>query len=259
MKPNRVKEKLLSGRAVFGTFVFFPEPGLVEIIGHAGYDFVALDLEHSALDMKDIQSLIRAADAVNITPLVRVGEMNGYVISRALDAGAQGLVMPHLGSPDDAREMVALTKYPPLGRRPACTGTRATQYTATPFSEHVEQSNQDILLAGLVEDASAADGIDQILDVPGIDVLLPGPADLGVSLNVPGNFEHPRVIEKVEKVIGATLRRDNVYAGMYVSTTDQAERWLKKGVKLIFYSIDCRVIYDAYREALSKLKSFLPS
>jgi 4-hydroxy-2-oxoheptanedioate aldolase len=164
---------------------------------------------------------------------------------------------PHVMSSEDAKEMVAFTKYPPMGSRPTCTGVRANQYTASSFSEHVEQSNTNILFLALIEDPSAVDAIDQILSVPGIDVVVPGPGDLSISLNVPGNFEHPLVIERVQKVIKSTLRSGKSYPGIYVSTTEQAKKWSKEGAKLVIYSIDTRVTFNAYREALLKLRSVL--
>jgi 4-hydroxy-2-oxoheptanedioate aldolase len=257
MKHNKTKEKLISNQLVFGSFVFFPEPGHIEILGHAGYDFVVIDLEHAALDMRDVQTLALAADSVGITPVVRIGEKSLYAVSRVLDAGAQGIMVPHIMNPTDAQEIIDFTRYPPTGSRPTCTGVRATQYTASVFSNHLRQSNQEMLVIGLIEDASAVDLIEEIAGVPGLDVIMPGPGDLSVTLNVPGNFEHPLVIESVSKVINSVDQAANKFAGMYVSSVEQAKRWLGKGVKLIVYSMDTRVIFNAYEEALRRMREFL--
>lgn len=175
MTPNRLKEKLLAGEVVFGGFIDSPEPYMVEILGHAGFDFAIFDLEHSSMGVQEMGPLILAADAVRITPIVRIGEKNDNTISKILDLGAKGVLIPHVTGPEEAKRMVEMTKYPPAGIRPTCSVIRATQYTSAPFAQHVEQSNREILFFALIEDASAVDGIDQILDVPGIDVILPGP------------------------------------------------------------------------------------
>lgn len=256
MKSNRLKETLASGQSVFGAFVYFPQPGLVEILGHAGYDFVVIDMEHSMMDFGDLPTMLMAADAAGITAIVRVGERTSVTVSKVLDAGAQGIIIPHLMSADDAREMVGLTRYPPVGTRTSCMAVRGTEYSASKFTDHVERSNKNIMVIGLIEDAPAVDAIDEIVAVPGVDVVFPGPGDLSTSLNVPGQFEHPLVIEKAEKVVRAAVKAKKAYPGMYVTTPEQAKRWLNEGAKFILYSVDFRVIFNAYRDALIMLRSF---
>jgi 4-hydroxy-2-oxoheptanedioate aldolase len=257
MKPNKLKKKILSGQPVFGSFILIPEASIVEVLAYAGFDFAVLDLEHTTYDIKDVTTLIRAAEANEITPIVRIGEKNYYSISRVLDAGAQGVMIPHIMDAKDAKKMIEITKYPPLGTRPSCTGVRANQYASSNFLQHVQQSNENLLFMALIEDISAVDKINQILEVPGIDVVIPGPGDLSTSMNIPGGFEHPSVIGKIEKVLHSTVKKKSVCAGMYVSAVEQAARWLKLGAKVILYSMDVRVVLNAYCDALSKLKNYL--
>ena len=151
MKPNKLKQKLAAGKTVFGALIFLPEPGLVEILGYAGYDFALLDLEHSEINLNALPSMIRAADAVGITPIVRIGEQSSNRVAKALDAGAHGILAPHVKDAQDAKTFVAWTKYPPLGTRSTCTAVRAIQYSAADIPQHLQESNENVLFIALIE------------------------------------------------------------------------------------------------------------
>lgn len=253
MKPNQAKRHASEGRTVFGSFVFCREPAHVEILGLAGYDFVIIDTEHAAMDVADVERLVIAADAAGITPVVRLASADPQLIGRVLDLGAQGILLAHLGDRADAERIGQAVRYAPAGIRGACTGVRATGYSATPFDLHVKQTADEVWVLGLIEDPAPVDAIDDILAGGSVDAVLLGPADLSTSLGVPGQFRHPEVTKRVERVIEAAARA-SVTAGMYVSDPADAEQWIARGARLIVYSLDAKVLYEAYRRALERMR-----
>ncbi|MBI2527901.1 MAG: hypothetical protein HYY95_11295 [Candidatus Rokubacteria bacterium] len=253
MRPNHAKRRAHEGRAVFGSFVFCREPAHVEILGLAGYDFVIIDTEHAALDMADVERLVIAADAAAITPIVRVAKADPQLIGRVLDLGAQGILLAHLGSREDAERIGQAVRYASAGIRGACSAVRATGYSATPFDLHVKQTAEEVWVLGLIEDAAAADAIEDILAGGYVDAVMPGPGDLSTSLGVPGQFTHPEVTKRVDRVIEAAGKA-SVTAAMYVSDPAEAEQWMARGARMIIYSVDAKILYQAYRRALEQMR-----
>lgn len=205
MRENRVKTKMRQGQLALGTYVGIADPAVVEVIGLAGFDAGFIDMEHTSFDLPVVEALIRACDLVGITPIVRVPENNAKTILRILDAGAQGIQVPHIADVNDAIAAVKAVRYAPLGERGMAGSTRAARYGAVPLKEHMATSNAEILLLLMVEDQQALDQLADIASVPGVDLIAIGPGDLSAALGVtdPGDPLLKRTIEG----IAATLRR----------------------------------------------------
>jgi 2-keto-3-deoxy-L-rhamnonate aldolase RhmA len=253
MAANGVRRLLDQGKTAFGTFIFSTDPAMTELAGSAGFDFVIIDMEHASLDSRDVQNHLRAAEAKGVTGFVRVGTREPQAIARTLDAGAAGIVLPHLGPSDDTRRLAGALRYNPMGSRPTCTGVRATDYSIRPFSEYVQEANEDIWLIGLVEDKETVDDIENVVAVPGLDVVMPGPADLSVSYGVPGDFTHPTVQEAVDRIFTATREHSNAALAMYISDPSEVAQWLAKGARIFVYSIDYKIMAKACRETMERL------
>lgn len=191
LRPNAVKARLRAGAEVHGLFCAIPAPALVEMIGCAGYDFVILDSEHTLVDPQQLENLIRAAEAVDLTPLVRVPEADPGAVLRALDAGAMGVVVPHVRSRADVDVAIAAARYHPEGTR-SLNGGRVPGFGRIDLVEYLERANAEIMIVPMIEDASAVDALPQILD-GGVDLVLEGAADLSQSYGVPWQTRHPRV------------------------------------------------------------------
>lgn len=199
MKRNRIKEKIEQGKLAVGTYVNIADPAVVEIIGLAGFDAAFIDMEHTGFDFQTVLGMLRTCDSVGISSLVRVPDNNPKTILRVLDMGAQGVQVPHIGGADDAREMVKAVRYAPLGLRGKAGSTRAARYGAIGAREHLESSNDEILLAVMVEDRTALDELEEIAAVDGVDIVAIGPADLAQALDIP-DAEYPRLMETIEYV-----------------------------------------------------------
>ena len=205
MRENRVKAKMKQGQLALGTYVGIADPAVVEVIGLAGFDAAFIDMEHTSFDLPVVEAMIRACDLAGITSIVRVPDNNPKTILRILDAGAQGIQVPHIADGNDAMAAVKAVRYAPLGERGMAGSTRAARYGAVPLKEHMATSNAEILLLLMVEDKQALDQLADIAAVPGVDLIAIGPGDLSAALGVtdPGDPLLKRTIED----IAATLRK----------------------------------------------------
>jgi 2-keto-3-deoxy-L-rhamnonate aldolase RhmA len=205
VRENKVKAKIREGTLALGTYVGLADPALVEVIGLAGFDAAFIDMEHTSFDLSMVEAMIRACDLTGITSLVRVPENSPKNILRVLEAGAQGVQVPHIAGVEDALAAVKAVRYPPVGERGMAGSTRAARYGAVSLDEHMATSNAEILLAVMVEDKYALDQLAEIASIPGIDLIAIGPGDLSAALGV-SDPRDPRLQSTVEG-IAATLRR----------------------------------------------------
>ena len=171
MRENRVKKVMAEGKLALGTYVTFADPQVVEIIGLAGYDAAFIDMEHTTFDLALVTEMIRAADLVGITSIVRVPDNDEKLILRLLDAGAEGIIVPHVDGLEGAKRAVEAVRYGPLGHRGGAGGTRATRYGMVSWDDHVQQSNEQILLSVMTEDEK---GIADIEAIAGLEANRPG-------------------------------------------------------------------------------------
>lgn len=254
MRINRLKEALQAGRPVFGTLVSMPEPGIVEVIGYAGFDFVVIDMEHSPIDFGHLRNLLAAADSAGLVPLVRVGTCEANPILRVLDSGAFGVMVAHVRNKDEALAMVRACRYPPQGIRGVNSSTRAAGYGQANFLEHVQQSNHEVLTIALIEDPSGVEAIEEIVEIAGLDVVVPGPGDLSAALGLVGQMQHPTVQEGVDRVAKAVRSRPELVLGCFMTDPAQMCRCQDLGARFILLSQDSRLLFNAYRNALAEMR-----
>lgn len=256
MKTNRTKEKLRNGQVAFGTFTLLLEPSMPELVGAAGYDFIGLDMEHTAADEPAIEHLIRASQAAGITPLVRVRHVEEKTILWILDSGAEGIVIPMLEDAETARRVYRLTRYPPDGERTLCSATRAAGRGAYRgnFEPFVRNVNREMLTVGLIETPSAAENIREIAR-EGIDVFLVGRADISMKMGFHYAPWHPEVVEVTKRVLGTVIEEGKT-AGVLAYDLEDAERWLEFGCKLVMYSQPEILLSAIYADALERMTAF---
>jgi 4-hydroxy-2-oxoheptanedioate aldolase len=240
---NKIRSLVAAGEPVFGTFVYSPDPAVVELIAAAGLDFVIVDTEHASLGRREVENLIRAADGRGISALVRVQRPDD--VAATLDAGAAGIVAPHFAADDLSRELAASVRYPPAGTRGACTCSRSVDYGLQDFAASVGPANDEVWLIGLVEERGSVEALDDVLAVPGLDAVMPGRSDLAASYGVPGQLDDPRVLAAVERVLGVAVER-GVTPVVYAKDAQDAQAWRRRGVPVIVCSIDYKVFAQAY-------------
>ncbi len=226
---NQVRRKLADGERVYGLFCSVPAPSLVEMIGWAGYDFVVLDAEHTLLDPQTLENMIRAAQATGLTPFLRVAPHDTATMLRALDAGALGIVVPHVRTRADIESAVRAIHYAPAGMRSLGAG-RAAAYGLTDPIEHCRHAEAETMLIALVEDAEAVDSIDDILGGGGVDMVLPGVADLSQSLGVPWQLRHEAVLAALTRIHESCVAHAVVFCALVRSARRHAD-WREAGVR----------------------------
>lgn len=205
IRVNKTKRLIAAGKPAIGGFLMIPSPEIVEQMGYAGLDFVIIDTEHGPADNLRVAEMIRAAEAVDITPIVRVRWVEDpMLILRALDLGAQGVQVPMVQSAEVAERVVQAAKYFPRGRR-GLAGVRAAQYGAINLGEYVEAANRETMVVVQIETGASVEKCAEIAAVDGVDVVFVGPVDLSQSLGFPGQRYHPSVLEASDRVFRATL------------------------------------------------------
>ena len=225
MRENRVKAKLNRGE-VSVVLSGHMTPDIVDWLGPLGFDGVWIEGEHGPVDFKDIPDLTRAADIWGMTSVVRVNQNVPGVIYRTLDLGAQGIVVPHVNTKEEAEAVVSAGKFAPLGER-GMYGSRQSYGVDNYFAEANDQS----LLIVLIEDIVAVNNLDEILEVDNIDVFFVAPSDLAQSMGYIGQLGHPEVTSTIDgalEKIAASGRTPGALA-----SDANVEAYLEKGVKFM--------------------------
>ncbi len=201
MRPNALKAALRAGKPQLGTFAKLTDPASIEILGFAGFDFIIVDREHTQMSDDVMMNLLRAADLHQLSTVVRVQEFNPASILRALDAGAQGVMVPQVNTPAMARAVIDAVKYSPIGRRGFAASQRAAAYGFCDPAAYAEQANAESLVVSYVETKEAVESLDETLRIGEIDVIFLGPADLSASYGLIGQVKHPTVQGAMDTVV----------------------------------------------------------
>lgn len=253
MITNPVKGKLRAGDLVLGTFLFeFNSSGIVPIAGAAGAEFVLCDMEHSGWSFETIRRLTASAPP-GVAPLVRVPAGEYHFIARALDMGALGIMVPLVETVEQVKQIVASTKYPPLGRRGAAFGMPHDGYQRGDLQEKITAANDATLVIVQIETRTGLENVEQIAGIDGVDVLWIGQTDLTCSLGIPGRFEHPDFVAAVDRVVRACRDAGKV-AGFMPLSLEEARQFRDCGFRMLAYSGDLWIYQQALRSALEGLQ-----
>jgi 2-dehydro-3-deoxyglucarate aldolase len=249
-----LKERLARRELTIGSWITIGHTIIAEIMARAGYDWLTIDMEHSAITLDAAQELIRVIELCGVTPLVRVGENNAYLIKRVMDAGAHGVIVPMVNSRQDAEAAVRAVRYPPEGQRGVGLA-RAQQY-GSDFEGYRAWNARESIVIVQIEHIRAVDTIAEILSVPGVDGFIIGPYDLSGSLGVPGQFDHPALLAALEKVKMAS-RQLNALAGFHVIPPESRplEDKIAEGYKFIAHSLDTLLLAENCRRLLQAARS----
>lgn len=219
-----------------GVIVKMPSPSIVELAGHCGFDFVLVDTEHGSGDMYELEHHIRAADSVGIRVFVRVSDRNSADILRALDAGASGIVVPHVTSAEDVAQAAARIHYPPHGRRSLALSTRAGRHGTRPADAHFEEAGNEIRMIVQIEDSEALEALPGILAADGVDGVFIGPADLSASLGLPGQVRHPSVASAIETIVDGVNEHPEIALWALAADEREARGWIERGAQTILFN-----------------------
>ncbi len=252
---NPLKAKLSRGETVWGTFVFeCGAPSTPRYLKEAGWDYILIDTEHASFGIETVANLLHVSSAIGLPALVRVPETQRSLLSRPLDAGAMGLMIPRVESRAQAEEILRYTKYPPAGDRGAILGSAHNAYQPVDGRPFMRQANAELLTVMQIETQAGLDRMDEILSVPGLDVALIGPYDLSTSLGIPGQVNHPRMARAVDAFL-KSCKRHGVAAGNFVTSIEDGRMWLRRGMRFLIYGADFMLLMERSREVLAALRS----
>jgi len=248
-----LRNRLLEGEIVFGPFMKMASPQIVEIAGHAGFDFVILDTEHGPLSFETVENLVRAAEVVGIAPLVRVYDKNPSLIVRSLDVGAQGVLVPHISSAVEAESLAETARFAPHGERGVCRYVRAAKFSSLDTYSYFDKANRNTLVIAMIEGEDGIANLDEILSVSGIDIVFIGPYDLSQSLGIPGQVTDVRVVTQMGRVADAVRSRGKI-VGTFVDNVEEARRWADLGIQFISISVDVGLVFNGMRDTVVALR-----
>jgi 2-keto-3-deoxy-L-rhamnonate aldolase RhmA len=256
VRKNFLKDKLLRDEIGLGLIMLSSDPHIVGIAAQAGYDYVMPDLEHTGITLRELESVVRAADASGIVPLVRVPGPSKRDILAVLETGVRGIMIPAVESAEEAKEVVQAARYGPIGRRGVYYLGYGSDYGSIPPAEHFRCANDELLIILQIETSKGVQQAAEIANVPGVDCLLVGPGDLTQSLGVPWEFEHPAVWEAICKTFQATRLHGKI-AGIMPAGADHARRCVEEGARLLIWGPDLALLQRAAKEDAAQLHALL--
>lgn len=245
-----LRDRLRKGETLVGSWITLAHPAIAEIMARAGFDWLAIDLEHSVITIREAEELIRVVDLCGVVPLVRVSANDSVQIKRVMDAGAHGVIVPMVNTPGEAMDAVAAVQYPPAGRRGV--GLARAQGYGTAFRSYLEWVRTDAVVIVQVEHIDAVNCLGDILSLPGVDGYFIGPYDLSASMGLAGEFDHPEMVGALERIKRAG-EDSGKPGGLHVvePDTSRLEESIGQGFRFIAYSLDTRMLDSACRTGLS--------
>ncbi|NQT95562.1 MAG: 2,4-dihydroxyhept-2-ene-1,7-dioic acid aldolase [Candidatus Omnitrophica bacterium] len=244
-----LKKKLRKPKATIGSWITLPDCSVAEIMAKQGFDWLVIDMEHSAIEISQAQELIRVIELSGCVPLVRVGENNPNLIKRIMDAGAHGVVVPMVNTAEDARKAVDAVKYPPKGKRGV--GLARAQGYGLSFEKYKRWVNTNSIVVVQIEDIEAISNLEEILKVQGVDASIIGPYDLSASLGYPGEFGKSKMKAAIKRY-QRTCKKMKKPSGIHVIPPDAkklSER-KKEGYQFIAFSLDTLFFGEKLKQEL---------
>lgn len=254
MRQNPVKTKLKSGEAVFGTMIFeFFTPGIAQIVKAAGADFILFDMEHSGMTVDMVKTQAATCRGLDLVPMVRVPTLQTQFITRCLDMGMMGIMVPMVETAAQAREIVSATRYPPHGRRGAAFGVAHDDYGPGAVTDKIAAANERTMVIALVETAEGIRNVEEIAAVDGVDVVWLGHFDLTNFMGIPAQFQHADYLAAVDK-LSAAAKRNGKAAGVMAGDVTWGRDYMDKGFRAVAYGLDLALFQRALNEGIMALK-----
>ena len=249
MNVNPLRSIWKEGGVAIGSYLMYSRDiAAVEIAAAAGLDYVLFDLEHRPQDSLTLHDLCQVARLAGMAALVGPKDITTHAISHALDLGASGVVIPHVETPQEVALAIEAVRYPPRGKRGRCGTAAHNLYRGGPMVEEIEHYNNDVALLVKVEAGDAIDRLEELV-VPGeVDGLMVGPMDLSLNLGLPGQLDHPRVVECVDRV-RHLCRERGIHYGTLVSGADGVAAAIEEGATWISVGSEMEALGSFWKAA----------
>jgi 2-dehydro-3-deoxyglucarate aldolase/4-hydroxy-2-oxoheptanedioate aldolase len=254
LKANRYREAVSAGRIPVGHMVMeFGTRGIAKIAESADLDFVVYDMEHSGFEVERLFDLIAWSKACSFAPFVRVPQGLYHFLARIMDAGALGVMIGNVETPEQAKSIVNAVKYAPLGKRGVALGVAHTDYVMPDPDEYFREINKSSVVICQIESGTGVRNADAIAATEGVDCLWVGHYDLSVSLGIPAQFHHERFLEALSTVVNAA-RSHGRTLGIQPGTPEQADEWMALGFNVISWSSDIAVYRSSLEAGVRRLR-----
>jgi len=254
---HKLRERIAQSRPVLGTFlVEFAGSAAVHTLADAGFDFVMVDCEHGNYTSREVETLIEAATHAGLCALVRPPTVSREMITRVLDAGAGGVLVPAIDSLDQVLQAVRATKYRPIGKRGVHLLRGHTRHRKVDAATFLAEANRDVLTLIQIELESAVGIAEKIAATEGVDGLYVGPGDLSVDLGVPGQWNAPVLQSAIEKVVKA-CRQHGKIAACHADRIEDMPRLRERGVQMFGYFCDIGLLKAAANEVTRNFRAAL--
>lgn len=244
------RQRLLNHERLVGTLLTLPSPAIAEMCADAGMDWLFLDMEHGSLDLHDVEHITQAVNE-RCPCVVRVPDNDRSWISRVLDIGVAGVIIPQVRKPEEAQNAVLATKYPPQGIRGVGTG-RAARYGAQ-VGSYLKRANDEIAVIVQIEHRDAAENVEAIAAIPGVDALMIGPFDLSGSFGKPGQLDAPEVQAAITRVRDFGIAH-KIPMSLFRTDVEGARRALQEGYTLMPVATDALLFGRAAQELVKGIK-----
>jgi 4-hydroxy-2-oxoheptanedioate aldolase len=198
-RKNKLKQALSDGKSTIGTWSSLSSANVVNVLGTTELDFVVIDMEHGSMSFETVENMVRAAEATDISPIVRVWDDQEQTLLRALETGTRSIMVPHISTPENAERIAKCCKYFPAGNRGLSPYTRLHDFTHIDISDSLQNENQETLVGILVEGKQGLSNLDKIVEVDGIDLIYLGLFDICQSVGLPGQLNHPKVLDEIKR------------------------------------------------------------
>jgi len=263
VRKNLVKEKISKGEIVIGMEIWLRDPRIIELMGHAGFDFAHIENEHVAHNWETVENLIRTAEWAGLTPLYRCeqcfdGQPPVNEIIKALKCGAQIIMVPHVDTPEAAKKIVAAAKYPPLGRRGIATCDRSTieippESRPIDMKKFIQEANEEAMLWAIIESPEGVKNIDKILDVDGIDAVGFGHQDYAIAAGL--TSDSGAEIDKAREKVREAAQRKGKHMWWNTDKPEMVKEQRKRGIQIFLIGVDVIHINNLFRNIIKEEKA----
>ncbi|MCG8928229.1 HpcH/HpaI aldolase/citrate lyase family protein [Lentzea sp. CC55] len=248
-----LRSRMAGGDPLLGLILKVPAHSAVELAGHLGFDFVLLDTEHAPAETVEVEHHVRAGEAAGIPVLVRLAGNDPAAALHALDAGAAGIVVPHVSDAADAEAAVRAAHYPPRGIRSLAVSTRAGRHGTRTLEEHLAEAARETVVVVQAEDRDSVRNCDAIAATDGVDAVWIGPTDLSLSLGVPGNFGHAGYRAAVDRVVEAVVSAPQCALCVLVDHPGKVGEWRERGAGVLLFNFNT-VVVEGLRAIVSSVR-----
>ena len=256
LRSNPLRAGLKQDRVQIGTWINLARnPAILTLLQAAGLDYARVDMEHSSPSIETVADMAVLSRALDFPLIVRPPEGNREWITRLLDAGVWGLHIPQVDTPEIARRVADAAHYAPQGKRGMAAFGPGHDFATQPAAaERLTHLNEQVYVTAMLESAEAFRHLDEIVATPGIDAFTIGPTDLAQDLGVYGTSRQAETLDDHRTRLIAAAHKRGKEVAMLVDSLDEAERWIREGVKLIAYASDAGVLHAGYRQAVERLR-----